>query len=107
MLLTNFDNAWLGVRKFDLLHKYPVFFDLLAITHHPFLFVCNIALSSIFVVTENDIGREEQVEAWAAYNDIFVRNAFGSFFDILKEVSFSPLMGEMLTYKGQWRLWLC
>ena len=58
------------------------------------------ALSSIFVVTENDISREADVEPWVAFYDIFVRNAFGNFFDLLKEVSFSPLMGEMLTYKG-------
>ncbi|KAL7541734.1 hypothetical protein ACHAXR_011178 [Thalassiosira sp. AJA248-18] len=58
------------------------------------------ALSSIFVVTENDIEHEYQVEPWAVFYDIFVRHAFGNFFDILKEVSFSPLMGEMLTYKG-------
>ena len=56
------------------------------------------ALSSIFVVTMNDIGREG-VEPWAVYYDIFVRNAFGNFFDVLKEVTFSPIMAEMLTYK--------
>jgi uncharacterized protein (DUF1800 family) len=32
------------------------------------------------------------------YYDIFVRNAFGNYFDILKEVSYSPLMAEMLSY---------
>jgi cullin-associated NEDD8-dissociated protein 1 len=57
------------------------------------------ALSSIFIVTMNDIGREG-VEPWAVYQDIFVRNAFGNFFDILKEVTFSPIMAEMLTYKN-------
>jgi cullin-associated NEDD8-dissociated protein 1 len=57
------------------------------------------ALSSIFVVTINQIGRENVVESWAVYYDIFVRNAFGNFFDILKEVTFSPIMAEMLTYK--------
>eukprot|EP00804_Cyclotella_cryptica_P011127 CCRYP_019061-RA/>CCRYP_019061-RA protein AED:0.09 eAED:0.09 QI:216/1/1/1/0.83/0.69/13/1964/1704 len=56
------------------------------------------ALSSIFVVTLNSVAREE-VEPWAVYYDIFVRNAFGNFFDILKEVTFSPIMAEMLTFK--------
>jgi cullin-associated NEDD8-dissociated protein 1 len=56
------------------------------------------ALSSIFIVTMNQIGREG-VEPWAVYHDIFVRNAFGNFFDILREVTFSPIMAEMLTYK--------
>ncbi len=32
------------------------------------------------------------------YYDMFVKNAFGNFFDILKEASFSPLMGEHLSY---------
>ena len=58
------------------------------------------ALSSIFVVTEDDIGQDHLSEAWGTYYDIFVRNAFSSFFDILKEVAFSPLMGEMLTFEG-------
>jgi len=41
-------------------------------------------------------------EPWAAYYDIFVRNSFGSsFFNLLKEVAFSPLMGKMLTYEGK------
>lgn len=31
--------------------------------------------------------------------DIFVRNAFGNYFDILKEVSYSPMMAEMLSYR--------
>jgi hypothetical protein len=56
------------------------------------------ALSSIFVVTLKSVAREE-VEPWAVYYDIFVRNAFGNFFDILKEVTFSPVMAEMLTFK--------
>ena len=32
------------------------------------------------------------------YYDIFVRHAFGSYFDILKEVAYSPMMAEMLTF---------
>lgn len=61
------------------------------------------ALSSIFVVTENDIGLEDNAEAWSNYYDIFVRNSFGQFFDVLKEVSFSPMMGRMLTFEGEKR----
>jgi len=52
------------------------------------------ALASIFVVTEQDISFENVAEPWGAYYDIFVRGAFGSsFFKMLKEVAFSPLMG--------------
>lgn len=37
-------------------------------------------------------------ESFLAYYDIFVRNSFGNYFDILKEVSYSPMMAEMLSY---------
>ena len=37
-------------------------------------------------------------ECWQAYNDIMVRNAFGNYRDVMKEVSLSPLMGKFLTY---------
>ena len=57
------------------------------------------ALASIFVVTETDIAMDEVAEPWTMYYDIFVRNSFGSFAQILKEVSFSPMMGKMLTYE--------
>lgn len=32
------------------------------------------------------------------YYDIFVRNAFGNYRDILKEISFSPIMAENLSF---------
>jgi uncharacterized protein (DUF1800 family) len=37
-------------------------------------------------------------ELFLVYYDIFVRNAFGNFRDILKEVAYSPVMADMLTY---------
>lgn len=37
--------------------------------------------------------------ALQVYYDIFVRNAFGSYRDILREVAYSPLMGDYLTYR--------
>ena len=55
-------------------------------------------LSSIFVVTSNDINIEHSSESWASYQDIFVRNSFGNYFDVMREVSFHPMMGKMLTY---------
>lgn len=52
------------------------------------------ALASIFVVTQQNISLENVSEPWGSFYDIFVRNAFGSsFFKMLKEVAFSPLMG--------------
>jgi uncharacterized protein (DUF1800 family) len=38
------------------------------------------------------------VELYANYYDIFVRNAFGNFRQVLREVTYSPAMGEYLTY---------
>jgi hypothetical protein len=55
------------------------------------------ALSQIIVVgAGDDLGSER----WVAFYDIFMRHAFGNFFDLLKEVSYSPVMGAWLTYLG-------
>jgi hypothetical protein len=57
------------------------------------------ALSQIFVVTPNQIDNAELLsEVFMNYYDIFVRNAFGNYRDILKEVSYSPMMAEMLSF---------
>ena len=37
-------------------------------------------------------------EQYLTFYDIFVRNAFGSYRDVMKEVSFSPAMGRMLSF---------
>ena len=46
------------------------------------------ALSQILVITPNQIDGKEYSEPYMHYYDIFVRHAFGNYFDILKEVSF-------------------
>lgn len=56
------------------------------------------ALSQILVITQNQISADEQSEIYLNYYDIFVRHAFGSYRSILKEVAYSPMMGEMLSY---------
>jgi uncharacterized protein (DUF1800 family) len=56
------------------------------------------ALSQILVVTPNQINEDGLSEAYLNYYDIFVRNAFGSYRDVLKEVSQSPMMAEMLSF---------
>lgn len=57
------------------------------------------ALSQIFVVSLNGVEDGDFLtEAFLQYYDIFVRNAFGNYRDILQEVSYSPLMADMLTY---------
>jgi len=56
------------------------------------------ALSQIFVVGESglELHTQEQ-EMWLTYFDIFIRNAFGNYRDIMREVSYSPVMGMFLT----------
>jgi len=58
------------------------------------------ALSQIFVVSANGFGMDDRTELWLNYYDIFVRNAFGNFRDVLQEVTFNPLMGRYLTNTG-------
>ena len=54
------------------------------------------ALSGILVV-----GRPVRFqESRTGYYDIFVRNAFGNYRDVLQEVSYHPLMGDYLTFRG-------
>lgn len=40
----------------------------------------------------------EQIEGWLQYYDIFVRNSFGSYKNILKEISFTDVMGKWLSF---------
>jgi len=56
------------------------------------------ALSQILIVSFNQIDDIGYSEVYLNYYDIFVRNAFGNYFDILKEVSYSPMMAEMLSF---------
>ena len=58
------------------------------------------ALSQILVVSPDSINERDNSESFLVFYDIFVRHAFGNYFDILKEVTYSPLMAEMLTYNN-------
>ena len=58
------------------------------------------ALSQILVVGVEGLGKPDETELWLNWYDIFVRNAFGSYRDLLKQVSFSPLMSHYLTFHG-------
>lgn len=57
------------------------------------------ALSQIFVIGEEGAKHPQATERWVMYYDIFVRNAFGNFRDVLDEVTYSPMMGYYLTYE--------
>ncbi len=55
------------------------------------------ALSQILVISVNSQLRDYG-EGLASFYDIFMRNAFGSYEDILNEVSIHPMMGFYLTH---------
>ncbi|HET7844183.1 MAG TPA: DUF1800 family protein, partial [Xanthomonadales bacterium] len=56
------------------------------------------ALSQIIVTSDqNDTLNGEPIQM-AEWNDIHVRNAFGNYRDLLREASFSPMMGKYLTH---------
>jgi cullin-associated NEDD8-dissociated protein 1 len=57
-------------------------------------------LSQIFVVSSQDVGENHLSEMWTHYYDIFVRGAFGNFFDVVREVTYNPIMGKYLTHVG-------
>lgn len=52
----------------------------------------------IYILVIVKIEEEDMTEMYLSYYDIFTRHAFGNFFDILKEVSYSPMMADMLSY---------
>ena len=53
----------------------------------------------MLVVVTDAIGSANRNTEWFfAYHDIFIRNAFGNYRDILREISYSPLMAENLSF---------
>ena len=58
------------------------------------------ALSQILVVSADGAGGNNENEKFLAYYDIFVRHAFGNYKDVMREVTYSPVMGSMLSYTG-------
>jgi len=56
-------------------------------------------LSQILVIAKTAVGGYfSSTEMFLSYHDIFVRNAFGNYLDVLREISYSPLMAENLSY---------
>lgn len=51
------------------------------------------ALSQVVVAAAGANGDTEQ---WVCFYDIFVRNAFGNYGDVLREAVYSPVMGDWL-----------
>ncbi len=57
------------------------------------------AMAQTLVIAEKAISIEDDhSEAFLTYYDIFARNAFGNYRDMLREISYSPLMAENLSY---------
>ena len=56
------------------------------------------ALSQIFVVNDEPLSNSVS-EQPLVYYDIFVRNAFTNYRDVMKEVSYSQVMASMLSFK--------
>jgi len=57
------------------------------------------AISQIVVVVTGAVNDGTRHSEWfLSYYDIFVRNAFGNYRDILREISYNPLMAENLSY---------
>jgi uncharacterized protein (DUF1800 family) len=58
------------------------------------------ALSQICVISRRDPNLENKPLAVADYYDLFVRNAFGNYYDVLREVTLHPVMGRYLSHIG-------
>jgi uncharacterized protein (DUF1800 family) len=58
------------------------------------------ALSQILVTSRRDPNLENKPLAMMDYYDIFVRNAFGNYYDVLHDVAFHPVMGRYLSHVG-------
>ena len=56
------------------------------------------SLYQIFPVSVSGNEYAHEYEPWASFYDIFVKNAFGNYRDVLREVTYHPLMGLFLTY---------
>jgi len=59
-----------------------------------------VAFGLAKIVVVHDIAVDTSRTEWAAtYHDIFVRHAFGNYRDILREVSYSAPMADMLSFR--------
>lgn len=58
------------------------------------------ALSEILVVSDDASMIDGEPVGMSNYYDIFIRNAFGNYRDILEEVAYHPVMGIYLSHKG-------
>jgi uncharacterized protein (DUF1501 family)/uncharacterized protein (DUF1800 family) len=57
-------------------------------------------LSNIVVIASQDIEMHDYTDAWTSFYDIFVRHAFGNYLEVMRDVSYHPLMGTYLSFRG-------
>jgi uncharacterized protein (DUF1800 family) len=57
-----------------------------------------LALSEIFVVSDNQDAVASNTIGAASYYDMLLRNAFGNYRDLLRDVSLHPIMGAYLSH---------
>lgn len=55
------------------------------------------ALSQILVISDRDPALENRVRGFAHYHDILLKHAFGSYRELLTEISLNPMMGDFLS----------
>lgn len=58
------------------------------------------ALAQILPTVPEDIGNRHENEKYMVFYDIFVRHAFGNYLDVLREISYSPIMADQLSFLG-------
>eukprot|EP01125_Pyxidicula_operculata_P014512 TRINITY_DN483_c0_g1_i1.p1 TRINITY_DN483_c0_g1~~TRINITY_DN483_c0_g1_i1.p1 ORF type:complete len:1976 (+),score=486.97 TRINITY_DN483_c0_g1_i1:20-5947(+) len=56
------------------------------------------ALAQILTIGAPGSEKEAEIEGWTSYYDIFVRHAFGNYRDIMREVSYHPMMSYYLSF---------
>ena len=52
------------------------------------------SLSQTLVMSHEGVGTHRKTELYLTYYDILVRHAFGSYKELLREVSYSPVMAK-------------
>jgi len=55
------------------------------------------ALSQILVISDSDPALENRVRGFAHYHDLLLKHAFGSYRDLLTDISLNPMMGDYLS----------
>lgn len=89
-------------------YSFPISIPLLrqAVSHAVFLNAQDqlrqrmaFALSQILVISPSQISnRDEEIEIYFNFYDIFVRNALGNYRDVLREVAYSPMVSVILPF---------